>query len=93
MRCVRTCPAVDKGRRTEEPDSQMASAASTTSYTLHQLGFRAVAPIPPGAWHFQPPPATQLLPAHTPAQADRRLHQAIMTFQNVVSRDTMESVD
>ena len=50
MRCVRTCPAVDKGRRTEEPDSQMASAASTTSYTLHQLGFRAVAPIPPGAW-------------------------------------------
>ena len=40
MRCVRTCPAVDMGRRTEEPDSQMASAALEilgTGFPLDEL--------------------------------------------------------
>ena len=60
---------------------------------LRQLGFRAKIPIP--MLHFQPPPATHLLPAHTPAQADRRLCRAIEAFQDAagVREDFLESVD
>ena len=88
------CAHVPRRRHGQEDGgARLADGERRIHDFLHRLGFRAVAPIPPGVlWHFQPPPATQLLPAHTPAQADRRLHQAIMTFQNVVFCDTMESV-